>query len=223
MKISKIAKILPIALAFTVCGAFAEHDPVAVNYELELKDFVQIEVDAAAKSSTTQFEEDYKSITLLDPISSTFTVYSNALARKLVLTGSCPSTGTAGTGKNGTAIKHIGDKAFQLTFTNSTHKPDVGSVVNINGTPAANSNPNAIAFGVSLVPARVDGPATATPIYATAWDETAGGIVYTVQNGKLTLAYTVDTTNVANTFNTQDMSGTYQATLTLTDLGPTSL
>ena len=40
-----------------------------------------------------------------------------------------------------------------------------------------------------------------------------------MKNGVLDLTYEVSGSNETNTFNTQDMSGTYQATLTLTDVG----
>ena len=81
------------------------------------------------------------------------------------------------------------------------------------------SNANAIAFEVTLSPSREQGPDAATkPIEETEWDATNDGIKYTVKNGHLTLQYDVAQGNVAETFNTQDMLGTYQTTLTLTDL-----
>ena len=73
-------------------------------------------------------------------------------------------------------------------------------------------------FAVTLAPTRTQGPNASKAIQTTEWDDTNDGIAYTIQNGHLTLAYTIDTKNVANTFNTQDMDGTYTATLTLTDL-----
>ena len=216
MKITKIAKILPIALAFTVCGAFAngadESTSAKVDYSLKLNDYIKITVDKNSKQSETTFGEDYGDITISSALSSTFTVISNAETRKLLLKGTCQNTGSE------TGIKYVDDTHFNLVFTNKDHQPDAASVQNIKGTPAMDSNPNAIAFAVTLAPTRTQGPNTSKPIKSTEYDDTNDGIAYTVENGHLVLAYTVDTKNVANTFNTQDMDGTYTATLTLTDL-----
>lgn len=231
MKISNITKILPIALAFTMCSAFAAHDPVKVDYQLTLPDFVQIEVDKASHTSETTFAKNYAEITVTNPFQTVYTVYSNAIARNIVLSGSCLSAGgenNAGVGGN--AIRHVDADTFYLVFTNNTHLPDATTVTNIItgtasgvGAVAANSNANAIGFEFTLVPERIDGPDLAKAIYTTTWDAEKGGILYKIQNGKLTMTYTMNANSVPNTFNTQDMSGTYKATITMTDYNPTSL
>ena len=230
MKFSNITKLLPLALAFTMCGAIAAHDPVKVDYQLTLPDFVQIEVDKDSHTSATTFAKNYEEITVTNPFQSVFTVYSNAQARNLLLSGSCLSAGADGKGTGANAIRHIDADTFYLVFTNNDHLPDATSVTNIitgtasgTGAVAANSNPNAIGFEFTLTPERIDGPDLTNAIHTTTWDAEKGGILYKVQNGKLTMTYDMNANSVANTFNTQDMSGTYKATITMTDCNPTSL
>ena len=227
MKISKIAKILPItlALSLSLCGAYAEDSFAAdlgsksaeVQYTLTLKDFVKITKDAGVISALSSYHTDYGSIRMSRALQTTFTVVSNAEQRKIKLAGTCPG------GAN--AIKYVSPTTFELIFGNSDHEPDATSVGNILGgvdiTTDADSNPNAISFLVTLTPTREHGPNVsgdgAAAIKATEWD--TDHIAYTIQNGHTTLAYVVATDNQPNTFNTQDMSGTYTATLTMTDGG----
>lgn len=217
MKISKIAKILPIALAFTVCGAFAngadENPTSSVIYQLNLNDYLKISVDEASQTSETTFGTDYGSINITTPLISTFTVITNAKERNLILKGTCENSGSE------SAIKYVGEDSFNLVFTNNDNEPTDTAVQDAKaGTPDVEKNANAIAFPVTLEATRTSGPNLTVPIKATAWDATNDGIKYTVQNGVITLKYTVSQDNVLNTFNTQDMSGKYKATLTLSDL-----
>ena len=219
MKISKIAKILPIALALSLCGVNAADftadsgsTEATVNYTLTLDDFVKITTDDASKVVTagSSYHTDYGSIRMDKSLQTTFTVISNAEQRKVNLAASCPG------GTN--AIKHVSDTTFELVFGNSDHEPDQNSINNILGNAVeADSNANAISFLVTLTPTREHGPNASTAIKSTAWVD--DHIEYTIQNGHTTLPYVVATDNQPNTFNTQDMSGTYTATLTMTDGG----
>ena len=223
MKISKIAKILQIALAFTVCSSFAADDPsinsASVDYTLTVKDYVKITEDpGTVKTSAVEYGTDYSTVTMKNQMATTFNIITNAQTRDLLLAGTCNPG-------DENAIKFVDETHFNLVFTNSTIPPLASSVQNITGTGTLDPdmNPNAIAFGVTLTPSRdhgagadVDDPSTA--IDNTEWDASKKGIKYTVKNGHIKLAYQIDKTNVADTFNTQDMKGTYTAKLTLTNL-----
>lgn len=219
MKISKIATILPIAFALTVCGAFADggadtSTTASTQYQLNLKDYIKISTTTEELNSTTSFGQDYSNITIDTAMTGQFKVISNAKTRKMYLTGTCPVTGAASPLYQADADC----KNMKLVFTHTTEIPAAESVQNITGgTPAVDSNPNAIAFAVTSNYTHEHGPAD-TPIVAT-WDNANNRVEYTMKNGVMDLTFNVTGTNEAATFNTQDMSGTYQATLTLTDAG----
>lgn len=219
MKISKIAKILPIAFALTVCGAFAEGGTdtattASSQYQLTLNDYIKVTTSTANLTSTTSFGQDYSNISIDSTMAGKFNVISNAKTRKLYLTGTCPVTGTAsplyGVDTNCENLK--------LVFTHTTEIPDAASVQNITGGSATvDENPNAIAFAVTAATTHEHGPSE-TPLVAS-WDAANQRVEYTMKNGVADFTYSIGGSNEANTFNTQDMSGTYQATLTLTDVG----
>ncbi len=219
MKISKIATILPIAFALTVCGAFADggadtSTTASTQYQLDLKDYIKISTTTTELNSTTSFGQDYGNITIDTAMTGQFKVISNAKTRKLYLTGTCPVTGDA-------SPLYGADtdcKNLKLVFTHTTDVPAAESVQNITGgSPAVDSNPNAIAFAVTSNYTHEHGPAD-TPIVAT-WDNANNRVEYTMKNGVMDLTFNVTGSNETATFNTQDMSGTYQAKLTLTDAG----
>lgn len=218
MKISKIATILPIAFALTVCGAFADggtdtSQTATAKYQLNLQDYIKITTSTESMNSTTSFGNDYSSITIDRAMNGKFNVISNAKTRKLHLTAACPVTGSA------SPLYGVDSdcKNMKLVFTHTTEIPDATSVTNITGgSPTVDDNPNAIAFAVTSNYTHEHGPAD-TPIVAT-WDGANNQIEYTMKNGVLDLTFDIGSiSNETNTFNTQDMSGTYQATLTLTD------
>lgn len=219
MKITKIAKVLPIALALTVCTAFADggtdtSTTASSQYQLNLKDYIKITTSTPTLNSTTSFGTDYKSISIDTGMTGKFNVISNAKKRTMYLTGACPVTGTA-------SPLYGADtdcKNLKLVFTHTTDQPDASSVTNITGgTTDPDGNPNAIAFAVVSTYTHAHGPSDA-PI-AASWNASNNRVEYTMKNGVLDLTYAISGSNEANTFNTQDMSGTYQATLTLTDVG----
>ena len=227
MKITKIAKVLPIAFALTVCTAFADGGTdtstnASAQYQLTLKDYIKISTTTPQLTSTTSFGTDYESITIDTSMTGAFNVISNAKTRKMYLTGACPVTASTTGSSTGSASPLYGAdsdcKNLKLVFTHTTDIPEADSITNITGgSPLVDQNPNAIAFAVSSNYTHAHGPST-TPISAT-WDATNNRVEYVMKNGVLDLTYEVSGSNETNTFNTQDMSGTYQATLTLTDVG----
>lgn len=212
MKISKITKILPIALAMSMCGAFAAQAAdysadAQVIYSLNLEDYVKISTTTENLSSDTTYGSNYSTITITD-MSGVFNVISNAPSRTMELTASCPGTTSS-------AMYNYSDSGFNLIFTKTTATDTSDAVANIVGSSVdADSNPNAIAFTVTTAKSHAHGPSV-DPLVATFDD--GRKITYTMKNGVADLTYTVTGSNIDGTFNTQDESGTYQATLTLTD------
>ena len=216
MKISKITKILPLALALSMTGVFATESTTAtVNYQLTLEDYIKITTSTEALSSDTTFGANYGDITIKSDMTGKFNIISNAKQRTMELKA------TNVDGENPlyavTFDNSAGTGTAKLVFAHTTEIPDGTSIANITGgTPAADSNPNAIAFNVTLGQTYEHGPGT----IAGAWDGTNKKIVYTMDNGVSDLTIKVGGKNIDKTFNTQDQSGIYKATLTLTDVGP---
>lgn len=216
MKISKITKILPLALALSMgCAIAAESTTATVNYQLNLEDYIKITTTTANLGSDTTFGTDYGNIKINTDMSGKFNIISNAKTRTMDLVA------TKVDGENPlydvTFDNATGTGTAKLVFAHTTEIPTASSIKNItDGTPAKNSNPNAIAFEVAMKQTYKDGPGK----ISGAWDSTNKKIVYTMDNGISDLTFTVGGFNVENTFNTQDQSGTYKAVLTLTDVGP---
>ena len=214
MKISKITKILPLALALSICSAFAA-DPASttVNYTVTLDDYIKITTPNSALTATSTFADGYTGITITN-MAGVFDIISNAKERTMQLSaakvdGVDPlyDVNFDNPNKKGTA---------KLVFAHTTEIPDGDSITNITGgTPTVDENPNAIAFNVTIAHTYEHGPGA----IAGTWSK-GNPITYTMNNGVSKLTYTIGGENVANTFNTQDQSGTYKATLTLTDVGP---
>ncbi len=216
MKISKITKILPLALALSMTGVFATESTTAtVNYQLSLEDYIKITTSTEELSSTTTFGANYGSITIDSDMTGKFNIISNAKTRTMELKA------TNVDGENPlyavTFDNAAGTGTAKLVFAHTTEIPDGTSISNITGeSPAADSNPNAIAFNVTLGQTYAHGPGS----IEGAWDGTNKKIVYTMNNGVSDLTIKVGGKNLEDTFNTQDQSGTYKAVLTLTDVGP---
>jgi len=221
MKISKITKILPLALALSIYGcAFAEEaetpetlsKSAVVNYTINLKDYIRITTSTPALSSETTFGNNYKSVNITSDMTGIYHVISNAKTRTMELKATDvnsenPLYDVAFDGDAGTA---------KIVFAHTTEIPAGTSISNITGAnPAVDSNPNAIAFNVTLGHTYDHGPGSITP----SWDSPNNTIVYTMNNGESDITIKVGGKNVDSTFNTQDQSGLYKATLTLTDIG----
>ena len=216
MKISKITKILPLALALSMTGVFAAESTTAtVNYQLTLEDYIKITTSTEALSSDTVLGANYGDITIKTGMMGRFNIISNAKQRTMELKAA--NIDGVNPLYDVTFDNSAGTGTAKLVFAHTTEVPDGDSITNIiGGSPAVDSNPNAIAFNVTLGQTYAHGPGG----IAGAWDNTNKKITYTMDNGVSDLTIKVGGKNIANTFNTHDQSGTYKATLTLTDVGP---
>ena len=218
MKITKITKFLPIALALslsigcvqasTIDGT-DESTSAVLNYQLELNDYIQVTAtELNTMTSEGTFDANYANLELTSPMAGGFKVISNKESRVLKLTASNTTT-AAGMGV-------FADNKFNLVFTNedATGGTTTGAVENITGgSPQVDLNPNAIAFEVTVTPGHTGGP-TESPLTA-AW--VTDHVEYTMKNGVATIDFQLNDKAEAGTFSTHDTQGTYKATLTLTD------
>ena len=74
----KISKLLPIALAFTLCtslAAFAE-DPIAATatYTLQLPEYLKITASDPGAAGVTSYDDGYTGVNLDKALAGTFTV-----------------------------------------------------------------------------------------------------------------------------------------------------
>ena len=240
MKKSTFTKTCLTMLALSLCTSlvFADTpDPegrstnAAVQYQLTLADYIKI-TSGGNKASETTFTDGYTGITINQGMTGHFDIISNAPTRKMNLKSSCPlAAGGQEAPLFGVTFtedaqgNQTGTGTGVLIFTRTANSPTDESLKNIKGTQkdgqgsaiatAADANPNAIAFNVNFAKTYAhgldDGGLVAT------FDAAQGAIEFDMTNGVSTLDITVTGSNVANTFNTKDQSGTYQATLTLTD------
>lgn len=225
MKIAKITKLLPIALALalsftSVQAAVVEGDDestqATLNYQLTLNDYIKITSTHPTTTLTSAgtFDENYANLTLTDSMTSGFTIISNAEKRTLKLT----ATNTAASSPS--AMYGFNNGSFYLVFTNASATGGVAasSVTNITApgegkTTEPSLNPNAIAFKVTADESHSGGP-TETP-FVSKW--VSDHIEYDMKNGTAVVEFTINSKAEQTTFSTHDTLGNYQATLTLTD------
>ena len=208
---------MPIVMAMTVCGVFAEEkaadytDNANVVYQLTLEDYVKITAltDGVSYTSETKFGTDYSNITIDGTLFGGFNVISNAPSRTMDLTATCPGGGATPAFFGGAAD----GSTFNLIFAKTGATEMDSAIEDIKkASPAPDNNANAIAFGVTVATTHEHGGAAGI---VGEWDEDK--ITYTMANGVSDITYTISGSNVAGTFNTKDESGEYTATLTLTD------
>ena len=223
MKISKITKILPLALAFALAttGAYAEsaagetteatNNSQTINYSLDLQPFLDIETVTAntQTSSNTSFSGNYTGITIDTPLKGEFQVIGNQTTQSVALTATCQAGGAAQD-----ALYNVsGDGGgLRIIFTNNTNAADANDLTTMKTSYTTASSPNAIAFTVSPTFKHEETP-TAGFLNTPALSD--GKIVYEVANGKHTFTYTIGTTAADSSFSTLDTNGTYKATLTM--------
>ena len=219
MKKSTFTKTCLSVLAFLLCTSFAsaandQSTNAAVQYQLTLLDYIKI-TSTGNKDAQTTFGQDYGSISIQEGMTGHFDIISNDPTRQMNLKASCPLA-TGGVESPLYDVTFTGDNGTgKLIFTRTENSPSDASLTNIKGTPAADSNPNAIAFNITFAKTYAHGldDGGLTPTF----DSEKGAIEFDMTNGVATLEVQVNGSNVENTFNTKDQSGTYQATLTLTD------
>ena len=214
----KFTKILPIALALTLCtsagvyaagGADAQSQDTAV-YTLNLADYLRIATETEPNASDVSYGTEYSSATIDTAMTGVFKVISNNRTQDFYLLGTCQTSG--GTtkclyGADGNC------KNLKMVFTKIDVPPAETAVTNITGgSPTTGGNPDAIAFPLTITPNREDGPDESL---SATWD--TDKIKYTMNNGIETFTCTVSGSNEAQTFSTHDTDGQYQATLTMTE------
>ena len=223
MKISKITKILPLALAFALAttGAYAEgaaagenteatNSSQTIKYSLDLQPFLDIETVTANTQTTsnTSFSNNYTGITIDTPLKGEFQVIGNQVSQSVALEATCEAGGTQ---KALYTVAGAGG-GLRIIFTNNTNAAVADDITAMKTTYTTASSPNAIAFAVTPTFKHEETPSQGflnEPALAS------DKIIYTVPNGKHTFTYTIGTTAVDNSFSTLDTNGTYKATLTM--------
>ena len=233
MKITKITKILPIALALSLSigVASAESTPLQsgtatattgdpsdtanIEYQLTLSDYVRIKENSVETTVNATYGTGYKSLTLGGTFTADFEVITNK-ARNVILQSPCygDESVSALYGLNG-------EHGFNVVFVNSSTDFDSDAVTSIttpgDGVSALADSPNAFAVSfealdVSAVHSNGDNEDAGT----IASSLVNGNIVFAIPNGVSTLSFqSLDV--IPATFNTRDTAGTYKAKLILTD------
>lgn len=239
MKITKITKILPIALALslTIGSAYAEGGVVMnsgeestqeVNYTLTLGDYIRITTESKTETAAGTYSDTYNNLTLTDTMGALFRVYSNKPSRILTL-----SSVSAG-GVSAIYGLEADTGSFNIVFVNTEHGGNADSVQGITssqGSPSLADSPNAFALRVNstLKHGHAVGAEGAGVIESTddednviigitpSFDDTTKTIKYTMSNGIADINLTFGASPLTNTFDTRDTSGTYTANLVLTD------
>ena len=243
MRISKITKLLPIALALSlsISSVSANVTPQDnqktsgdVVYSLVLQDYVRITNESSKTTATGQYDADYDGMSLTgDTLTANFQVITND-PRTVIL--SSPSF--AADSSSALYGYDPANHSFHVVFVNtSVGDVDGSSVTNITSKAAGQAvraeSPNA--FAVKFEPVKVStthnlgdtsetiaitGAQGVNPVgqgAAAGSNGNSGNITFTIQNGVSTFDYTANTRIMEDTFNTRDREGTYQAKLILTD------
>ena len=223
----KISKLLPIALAFTLCttGAFAVDGSPNANteYSLTVSDFLNITYETGTQSSTVtpqlnNEDNDYTIAQLEGALTGNFRVITNH-EQDVYLYGSCKTS-------DGTGHALFGEpEGLILVFANeSVDKTrlatDSGLATVEAGTPDPTATPNAIAFNMTVTPAMVDGSHNEGDPITTADELVGGALKYTLPNSVTNFPISITGNTVAGTLSTLDETGTYKATLYLTNTAP---
>jgi len=221
----KISKLLPIALAFTLCttGAFAASNDANTEYTLTVPDFLNITYTDGAQSSTVtpqlNGEDDDYTIAKLDTtLTGNYRVITNH-EQDVYLYGSCKTadgTGHALHGTPGGLILVFANDSVDATRLAS----DTGLETVATGTPDPTATPNAIAFNMTVTPAMVEGSHNANDSITTAAALEGGALKYTLPNSVTNFPISITGNTVTNTLSTLDETGTYKATLYLTNTAP---
>ena len=230
MKISKITKVLPLALALslsigcanaatlqsgTATAALGDPSETAnVQYQLNLSDYVKITEHSTSGTVNAKYTQDYENLNLTGNFTAMFKVITNK-PRNVVLTAPCI---------NDAGIPSLygltGDHSFNLVFVNTNATDfDTKSVTAITGgSTKPDDNPDAFAVNfkatdVSTVHNNGDSADKTETITSSEADHV---ITFAIPNGVSTLNFQ-STDVIQTTFNTRDTKGLYKAQLILTD------
>ena len=235
MKISKITKFLPIALALSLSiGSVYAADATKpqdnqtssgeVLYELKLNDYVRITNEDSVTTATGQYDKDYAGMSLTGQMSANFKVITND-PRTVVL--SAPSVATGSPSGLYDYKQNGGAHEFCLVFVNTSAgdvaATSVTSITGASGAATLAESPNA--FGVKFEAAagnvkavhNLTGDGGSAGTITGAQTKGAGNITFTIPNGVSTFDFVSNSRIMQDTFNTRDREGTYQAKLILSD------
>ncbi len=245
MKISKITKLLPIALALSlsISSVSAEVAPQDsknstgdVIYSLTLQDYVRITNEASNVTATGKYDAEYEGMSLTgDTLTANFQVITND-PRTVVLSSPSYAADASSALYGYDSSTH----SFHLVFVNtSVGDVEGSSVTNITGKAAGQAvlaeSPNAFAvkftaadvstthnLGDTTETIAITGVQGANPVgedVAEGSNGNSGDITFSIQNGVSTLSFNAVAQIMSDTFNTRDREGTYKAKLVLTDGG----
>ena len=103
-----------------------------------------------------------------------------------------------------------------IVFTNTNGSATTTNIENCSTTsPNTNDNANAIAFKLSCA-----NPVVLTGMNAPTVTPNNGVVAYDLDSGMTTLGFSVGTTAQSGTFHTNDPTGTYQATIVISNVAP---
>jgi len=217
----KFTKFIPLALAMAlVSPAFAAATETASSeMVITVPSFINITKSSSVEAASATFDDTYENITLGTAMNATFHVVTNVPTDHVYL--------TAEAYEDGGLVKCLGGTvdALKIVFTNrgtagtgTTGSPS-GAITNaLAVSPVLATNADAIAFTLTpVITNDADSGMSAAPTGVL----TSGVVNYTfTKAGNCDFQYTVGTTQVANTFDTHDTAGKYQATLTMSHAAP---
>lgn len=210
----KITKLLPIALAMTLCTASVYSAELSqtessatsaqLEYTLNLKDFYDVEAAAVNKYSETYFGDNYSTIQIVSSMDAKFNVISNKDEDHVYLYGQCSTTGGNIHSLYGTADN------LNIVFTrkDGTSPLTEASATNLNKDQT--SSTNAIAFALTQ--------GVVTPTESGVVGEktfSSHNLHYPIKNGKYEFNYSISGQAVDNSFNAADAQGEYKSTLVM--------
>lgn len=216
MKMPKITKVLPIALALALSttGVFADAgmsteespDTQTATYELNLDTFFDVELTTKPVKSEVSFTNNYTTATIDQPLQGVFQVISNTTEKDIYLYGECQAGGP-----QSALYGSVGD--MKLIFTNETVASTAEAIESVKSGTDSFNNPNAIAFKLAINPTHEE-----TPLNGFNTEEFVDdNLHYNIANGKHTFECIVSGSAVEKTFSTMDNNGLYKATLTMSD------
>ena len=215
MKISKITKVLPLALALAFCmpATFAEGESPSANavYQLNLPEYLKIATTTANPATDVTFDDDYAGANLESAITGSFKVVTNLPTRAVYLQATCAVEGD-------TALALYSPDAdptkIYIVLTNEDHLPTASAVTAARGGSSDKAaTPDTIALALTPTTAHDNFPSNGIK---AKWDNAKNQIEYTILNGTGTFDYTTSEKVEPTSFSTHDTKGTYKATLTMT-------
>ena len=212
----KFTKFIPLvcALALTVPAFAASTDTESTEFTLTNPAYFNIEVTSSNLSGTGTIAEDGEGVISLSyttPMAVTYRVVNNQKNHNIYVHGTALKDG-GGTAK---ALGGEDEDNLKLVFAHNTVKPTSGAIGDAAAASStAANNKNAIAFPFNLGDITETEGSIADPTYAS------NKLTYVAQAGTFVIPYTLGTAPSPNTFSSIDESGTYKATLIITDVSP---